>query len=115
MRTRYYHHGPGDFREYPPERAINPRFGTAPYIQCDLQEPIRITGTNEYLGSNAERREYMNRTGYEEVGDNAPKWLQEAQYLQKHGAKPEECPGDEPEIVQDEGVSFEFQDFKGDK
>jgi hypothetical protein len=51
----------------------------APYVVPDI-EPYRVPGTDEWHTSRSQRREYMRRTGAVEVGNEAPKWIREAEY-----------------------------------
>ena len=52
-------------------------------IMPDL-EPYRVPGTDEWHTSRSQRRAYLRANGLEEVGNEAPKWMREQDYADRH-------------------------------
>ena len=58
----------------------------APYVMPDIK-PYSSIITQEQIGSRSKHREHLKIHNCEEIGDNAPKWLRERHYEDKHGRR----------------------------
>ncbi len=78
-----------------------------PMIMTDIK-PYSSMVTGEEIGSRSSHREHLRAHGMEEVGSEKPDWMQEKQYIERHGGHWTPPNTDQSEL---EGVSFEWQDF----
>jgi len=116
-RTRYWDHGKGDFRPYPPGRTVNPVFGRAPQIIKSFVPYQSIAerspeGVGIMINSRAEHREALKRTDCIETGTEKPAWMKEGDYIRKHGAGWEDVPDGSAPVPKDENVGdFSWQEI----
>lgn len=79
----------------------------APMVIPDIA-PYKSIVTGEEISSRSRHRDHLKRHGCEEIGDNAPAWLREKQYVEKHGGR-----YTPPRTPDGEGTSFAWEDFDG--
>jgi hypothetical protein len=114
MRKRFWRHGPDDFRPYPPESAVPPRFGQAPQVIKPFTPYQSVVDRDEnrvgdWIMTREAHRESLRRNNCIEMGTEKPDWMKEGDYIRSHGGTWEDVPDGRKESSDDPHVSFEWQ------
>ncbi len=111
MRSRFWRHGSGDFRPYPPESAVPPRFGQPPQVIkpfTPYQSVVDrdVNGVGDWIMTRDAHRESLRRNSCIEMGTEKPRWMKEGDHIRKHGGTWDDVPDDSHTPPDDPHVSF---------